>query len=202
VDYRKLYNAYLKYKVYDKRKIDYDNLENALSKNTLECIIKRKKIRSNMENILIEYAKNYEVAPDTAMHLLAESHASAYLFHGSKCNIYAKNALLLKVALLIGLNFNAEIREITDEPQILVKRWGISINEYQLWANLTGFDYWMINHQNFGLTVLEWAVLLWRRNIDPRVYNQCLEKNMVERARKLAMNEKYKIFLNNGKEIV
>lgn len=155
---------------------------------------KHKSIKSNMENMLKEYAKNYVVNPSKEMHCLESVDSGRYHTQGFGANKYAKESLSEDKLLLDLYGFKTEIREIYDD---FTDKWGIRYMRYELWGNITEFDYWMFKNNHHFISVLNWAVLCWRKNTNPKVYFPFLSDKDYEYSQQLAYHSNYQITKDN-----
>ena len=159
-----------------------------------ERINKRKQIKENMKNLLEEYAKDHNVVASNNMCCIKKSDGGNYHTQGFGCNKYAKGSLKESQMLLDLFGYKTEIKEIRGES---ADRWGIRYNKYELWTNLTLFDYYCFKEQGNFISVLNWAVLCWRNGVNPKVYFPFLSDEDYEKSLKLWRDPNYKITKDN-----
>ena len=158
-------------------------------------IKKRKDNKQKVENTLKEYAKNYFPQASEEMYKLVVSHAGNYHTQGYSCNKYAKGALEERRLMLQMCGFYVEIREIVpDEP---ADRWGIRYNTYELWGNITQFDYFMLNNKGVGFTEMDYAVMCWRNGVNPKVLFPFIDDKIFDQSMKYYNDPNYVIHLIN-----
>lgn len=155
----------------------------------------RKTEKAKMEKALMEFAIAYEVSPKDEMYCLKTADSGMWHTQGYGCNKYARESLSEDQMLLDLWGFKTEIREIKGET---VDRWGIRYNQFELWSNLTEFDFYMLQHKpGTFISVLNWAVLCWRKNVNPRVYFPFLSDEDYNKSLELYRNSDYIITREN-----
>jgi len=155
---------------------------------------KREQIKENMKNLLEEYAKDHNVVASNNMYCIKKSDGGNYHTQGFGCNKYAKGSLKESQMLLDLFGYKTEIKEILGES---ADRWGIRYNKYELWTNLTPFDYYCFKEQGNFISVLNWAVLCWRNGVNPKVYFPFLSDEDYEKSLVLWRDNSYTITRDN-----
>jgi len=156
---------------------------------------KRKANKQKAEKLLYDFAKTYRPAASEEMFKVMTSHGGNYHTQGYSCNRYARGSLENQRMLLQMCGFQVEVREITDnEP---ADRWGIHYLSYELWANISPFDYYMLNHKGIGFNEMDFAVLCWRKGVNPKVLSPFLDQNVFEESMKYINDPNYIIQLIN-----
>jgi hypothetical protein len=69
--------------------------------------------------------------------------------------------------------------------------------QYELWANITPFDFQMLQWQGQFISVLNWAVLCWRKGTNPKAYFPFLSDKDYERSLILSRDSNYVITKDN-----
>ena len=169
------------FKILDKETID--KLREPFSKIVSERYELQKSIKEEMNNRLEEFAKTYVVEPSQAMWLILESSSANYTSQGFGASKYAKAKLKEPEMLLNLYGFQAEIKEKNES--FFNDRWGVTYRDYELWAKLTPFDYYMFKEQEQFISVLNWAVLCWKNGTNPKVYFPFLSDKDYERSLQL-----------------
>ena len=159
-----------------------------------ERLEKRKKIKKYMKTLLEEYAKTHSVISSNNMYLLKTSDGGDYHTQGFGCNKYAKGSLQEPKMLLDLFGYKTEINEMLGER---TDQWGIRYNTYELWANISPFDYYCFREQGNFISVLNWAVLCWRNGVNPKVYFPFLSDEDYEKSLVLWRDNSYTITRDN-----
>ena len=149
----------------------------------------RKNAKEKMKLLLNEIAKTYEIKKSDNMVCIKSCHGSMYNSQGFGSNKYAENNLSENKLLLELLGYKTEIKRIKGD---FTDRWGIRNDNFELWANITELDFYILNLQKF-ISVLDWAVLCWRKNVNPKVYFPFLSYEDNEKSLKLSRDKTYKI---------
>lgn len=159
-----------------------------------ERLNKREFIRKNMQKMLEEYSKNYEPKKSYNMTCVKSADSGSYATQGFGCNKYAKESLAEDKLLLDLYGYQTEIRKTGGD---FTDRWGITYYCYELWANITEFDYWMLSHGKHFVSVLNWATLCWRKGTNPKVYFPFLSDEDYEKSLALSRDLDYNITKEN-----
>lgn len=158
----------------------------------------RKTEKDNMEKSLKEFAITYEIFPKDEMYCLKTADSGNWHTQGYGCNKYARESLAEDQMLLDLWEFKTEIREIKGE---FVDRWGIRYNKFELWSNITDLDFWMLQHKpGTFISVLNWAVLCWRKGVNPKVYFPYLSDEDWNKSLELYKDPNYVITRENCME--
>jgi len=153
-------------------------------------IEQRRAIKENMKRMLLEYAENYEIKRAGKMILLRKSRGGDHHTQGFGANKYAKSELQADKLLLELSGFNVEIKEIVGD---YVNR--MRYNTYELWADITEFDFWMLKAKGKFISMLDWAVLCWRHGTNPKVYFPFISDIDYTESLKLSRDSNYVIKL-------
>lgn len=153
---------------------------------------KKDEIKKRLE----EFASNYVPEKQNESIKIKSATGLYYYTEGLSANTYAKNSLRDDLVLLQILGFNAEIiqgemfKSNNLNHQVYIS--------YELWCNISKFDYDMLKLSNEFISVLNWAVLCWRNGTNPKVYFRSLSDDDYEKS--LALWRKgYQITKDNMK---
>jgi hypothetical protein len=154
----------------------------------------RTKIKENMYKLLENFSKNYEIKFSDNMTCVKSADSGSYATQGYGCNKYAKESLAENKLLLDLYGYQTEIRKTGGD---FTDRWGITYYRYELWANITEFDYWMLTHGKHFVSVLNWATLCWKKGTNPKVYFPFLSDEDYEKSLALSRDWDYNITREN-----
>lgn len=171
-----------------------DEMSASFLKIYKEKLENRKAIKANMERLLKEHAKVHTIIASPEMYLLKTTDGGSWHTQGWGGNKYARVALAEDELLLQLHGFKTEVREIVDQHP---SKDGTRYKKYELWANITEFDFWMLNHSGNFISVLNWAVLCWRKGTNPKVYFPFLSDEDYENSLKLSRDLSYVITKDN-----
>jgi len=154
---------------------------------------KRKANKKRAEAILESYAQIYEPQVSVELHKLSHSSGGDYHTQGYGCNKYAKGSLEEARLMLEMTGFKPEVREIPDPSG--VDRWGICYYDYELWAYIDPFNYWILNHKHIGFTEMDYAVICWRNGVNPKVLFPFMDDDVFDRSMTLFRDSNYVVQL-------
>lgn len=112
---------------------------------------------------------------------------------GFSASSYAEKSLYYSRTLLELLGFKTEIKE---SNVAYYGTYRVHSATYELWANISKFDFYCLENGGTGLSILDWAVLCWRSGVNPRVYAPFLSDVVSDKALSLAHSD-YKIRIKN-----
>lgn len=144
-----------------------------------------------------EFAKVNTPEKTDELILIKSASGGDYHTQGYGANKYAKNSLNEDITLLQILGYNTEIRIVDGHNSGgQFSQW---FETYQLWANISEFDFYLLGKSGEFISVLNWAALCWRNGTNPKVYFQFLSQDDYEKSQALAYNTKYEITKDNMK---
>lgn len=146
------------------------------------------------ENQLRQFSKNYSIESCNEMIKVKVSFGHSYMSQGWGACKYARENLTNDKLLLELLGHNVEIKEVNGHQT--GGRYSQYIADYELWANISEFDYEMMK-MGYFISVLNWAVLCWQRGTNPKVYFPFLSNDDYEKSQLLAYHTNYKITREN-----
>jgi hypothetical protein len=152
--------------------------------------------KDKIDSILKEFAKTYTPEKQGEKYCLKTSESWAYSWQPSH-NKYAREKLNEDILLLEILGFETEVVAVNGHTSdgVYPSYW----EDYQLWANITHFDYTMLSLSGEFISVLNWAVLCWEKGTNPKVYFQFLSDDDYEKSQVLAYHCNYEITRDNMK---
>lgn len=155
-----------------------------------------KEATNEMEVELKSFSKTYTPEKLEEMTVIKSSSGGSYHTQGFGANKYARERLREDELLLNLLGYKAEIRDAGGHTS--EGRYPMYYADYELWANITPFDYQMMQWGGgFFISVLNWAVLCWKRGTNPMVYFPFLSNDDYEKSQVLAYKKHYEITKEN-----
>jgi hypothetical protein len=154
----------------------------------------RRAVKEGMETTLTNYAKKTTIAISDISYCLKSANGGDYHTQGYGASRYAKASLEDDFLLLDLWGYSPEIREVSNHYD---DRWGVNYIQYELWARITPFDFWMLKHSGIFISVLNWAVLCWRKGTNPKVYFPFLSDDDYEKSLALNNIHNYQITKEN-----
>lgn len=149
-----------------------------------------------LENILRENAKDFIPEKTKELNKVKTSYSSNYRSQPSH-NKYAREYLKDDETLLNILGYETKVITVNQHTDggIYSRYW----EDYELWSNLSEFDFYMVkNGENF-ISVLNWAVLCWQNGTNPKVYFQFLSDEDYNKSQVLAYECNYTVNKDNMK---
>lgn len=190
-DWRKAYNALVN--------AGYSELVAKEQKPFADLVTSRYDNFSNrkktIEESLKEFSGNYEVEKQEYFSMLKSKSGGDFRSQGFGSNKYARSYLEEDLQKLLLLGFDAEIRE--GESHESGGMYSMRYTTYELWAKISPFDFAMMEMDGNFISVLNWAVLCWRKNTNPKVYFPFLSAEDYEKSQVLAYNTDYQITKDN-----
>jgi len=159
-----------------------DQIREPFSRIVTERFKNQESIKQEMKNDLKEFSKTYVVEKSGILSLIKRSNSSTFSSQGFGASKYAKAQLKEPEMLLNLFGFATSIRE---SNTYFNDRWGVKYYNYELWSNITPFDYYMFKEQGHFISVLNWAVLCWQNGTNPKVYFPYLSDKDYERSLQL-----------------
>ena len=161
-------------------------------------IIKNHKLQyEEMEKQLINFAQQYSPQKENKNICILTEHSGNYGSQGYGASRYARKALTSKELLLNLLGFDTEIKEINKHYSGYMN--SIFYADYELWANISEFDYQMLKWSGEFISVLNWAVLCWKNLVNPAVYFSTLSQDDYKKSQTLALECNYEVTKENMK---
>jgi hypothetical protein len=154
-----------------------------------------KNIREDIEKQLESFAKGFN--PEKKMELVHIKTASGGNWHtqGYGANKYARESLNEDVRLLELLGFTVEVKNSGGHSS--GGQFPVYHEDYQLWANIDIFDYYLLGKSGKFISVLNWAVMCWQKGTNPKVYFPFLSDGDYQKSQELAYKTNYKITVEN-----
>lgn len=148
-----------------------------------------------MKAELGSFAKTYIPEVSTDIYLLKSKSGGDYHTQGFGANKYAKSALEEDFKLLELLGYNPEIKDAGGHNS--GGMYSQYYATYELWAKITPFDFVMLEMSGKFISILNWAVMCWRKNTNPKVYFPFLSQDDYEKSQVLAYNTDYEVTVEN-----
>lgn len=161
-------------------KAEYDRLSN---------------IREDIKNQLESFAKGFNPEKKTELFHIKTSSGGSYHTQGFGANKYARESLNESVRLLELLGFTVEVRATGGHSS--GGQFPVYHEDYQLWANIDAFDYYLLGQSGKFISVLNWAVLCWQKGTNPKVYFPFLSDDDYKKSQELAYYTRYEITAEN-----
>jgi hypothetical protein len=149
-----------------------------------------------LETEIKSFARGYIPKKSKGMNCLRLSQAYSYSTQPSH-NKYAREALAEDIRLLEILGFETEVKAVNGHNS--GGMYSSYYEDYELWGNLSVFDFEMLKLSGEFISVLNWAVLCWRKGTNPKVYFQFLSNDDYEKSQVLAYQCNYEITKDNMK---
>ena len=130
----------------------------------------------SIKNELKLFAKSYETEKLPEMICVKIASLIDYRTQTAS-STYAKNSLLNDYTSLKILGFDVELKFVQEKEY--------SFSKWELWANISQFDFYMLGYGSKFISFLNWCVLMWRNGSNPKVYcggvmpNDDYEKSLV-----------------------
>jgi len=152
------------------------------------------KFKMYLESKLIEYSKEYVITQAEDLYKIKSVNGGDYHTQGFGANKYARGHLESDKMLLELNGFECIIKETkVSDPD----NWGMRYIEYELWSNITPKDFQFMKWKGQFISVLNWAVLCWRKRVNPKVYFPFLSDKDYEQSQVLANDHNYVITKEN-----
>jgi len=152
--------------------------------------------KSMIENLLQENATEFIPEKTQGLNKVKTSYSSTYRSQPSH-NKYAREYLNDDKTLLEILGYETEIVVVNQHrgQGMYPSYW----EDYELWANISEFDFYMLKKGGEFISVLNWAVLCWKNGTNPKVYFQFLSDDDYKKSQVLAYECNYNINKDNMK---
>lgn len=147
-----------------------------------------------LEQILENESKEFEVKKSKELCKVASS--SSYDFSTQPShNKYARERLREDETLLQILGYKTEVKTVNQHSSggMHSRYW----EDYELWSNLSEFDFYMLKKSGKFVSTLNWAVLCWQNGTNPKVYFQFLGDDDYEKSQVLAYQCDYNVNSEN-----
>lgn len=157
---------------------------------------KYKSRKEMLETILENESAEFE--PIKTKNLNKVFYSSSYDFCSQPShNKYARERLREYETLLSLLGFKVEVRTVNQHSDtgMYSRYW----EDYELWSNLSEFDFYMLKKSGQFISVLNWAVLCWQNGTNPKVYFQFISDDDYEKSQVLAYKCDYRVTKGNMK---
>jgi len=176
----------------------YEDLLEKEMKSFKEEVNKRftefKEDKKAKENLLREFSKTYQTEFLDEMIVVKKSSAYDYWTQTSACK-YAREALTEDKLLLEFLGYQTEVKASNGHMSGgMFSRYS---EDYELWANISEFDFQMLQWSGKFISVLNWAVLCWQKGTNPKVYCPFLSDDDYQKSQILAYYTNYDVTREN-----
>jgi len=163
-----------------------------------DTIIKNHKLQyEQMKKQLIDFAQQYSLKEENNKICIFTEHSGNYNSQGYGASKYARKALASKELLLNLLGFDTNVKEVNKHYSGYMN--SIYYADYELWANISQFDYQMLQWSEEFISVLNWAVLCWKKGVNPMVYFPTLSQDDYKKSQVLSLECNYEITKENMK---
>ena len=156
----------------------------------------QEKTKKALEAEIKIFAKNY--IPEKSNNMFCVKLSQSYYYSTQPShNKYAREALTEDIKLLEILGYQTEVKTVNGHNSggMYPSYW----EDYELWSNLSPFDFAMLKLSGEFISVLNWAVLCWQKGTNPKVYFQFLSNDDYEKSQVLAYQCNYEITRENMK---
>lgn len=147
-----------------------------------------------LESILRENAKDFIPEKTKELNKIKTSYSSSYRSQPSH-NKYARERLREDETLLQILGYKTEVKTVNQHSSggMYSRYW----EDYELWSNLSEFDFYMLKKSGKFVSTLNWAVLCWQNGTNPKVYFQFLGEDDYKKSQVLAYQCDYNVNSEN-----
>ena len=162
------------------------------SKSRYEALKAKKELN---EKDLELFARGFTPEKQSKKFLLKISEAWAYHTQGWGANKYARQALNEDIKFLEILGFECEVKTVNQHNT--GGQFSSYHEDYQLWANITEFDFYLLKKSGKFISVLNWAFLCWKSGTNPKVYFQFLSQDDYDKSQVMAYHTRYELTADN-----